>query len=88
MHVSAIFLTGLAAVALAAPLDASTQLAERQYDPIEKVHASLEGGESDATKRQYEPIEKVHASLEGKESKRQYEPIEKVHASLEGKESQ
>ncbi|KAI1452642.1 hypothetical protein F4805DRAFT_23018 [Annulohypoxylon moriforme] len=58
MRVSAIFFAGLATVALAAPVEVTSGLAERQYRPTYKIHAALEGKESEVEKRQYEPIEK------------------------------
>ncbi|KAI1399391.1 hypothetical protein F4819DRAFT_418012 [Hypoxylon fuscum] len=66
MRVSAIFLTGLAAVALAAPVEVSTGLAERQYSPNALRRAVAE--DTDVEKRQYRPIYKVHGPLEGKET--------------------
>ncbi|KAK6954796.1 hypothetical protein Daesc_004765 [Daldinia eschscholtzii] len=91
MRLLTIVLASLSAVALAAPIEVSTDLVERQYRPTYKVHAALEGKVADAEKRQYRPTYKVHSELEGKEAesaeKRQYRPTYKVHAELEGKET-
>ncbi|OTA69655.1 hypothetical protein K449DRAFT_461153 [Hypoxylon sp. EC38] len=70
MRVSAIFFAGFAALALAAPVEVPTELAERQYRPTYKQIK-----EADVKKRQYEPIEKQIKDSNVKE--RQYEPIEK-----------
>ncbi|KAI1469682.1 uncharacterized protein F4812DRAFT_299084 [Daldinia caldariorum] len=67
MRLLPVIVASLSAVALAAPIEASTDLAERQYRPTYKVHAELEGKEA-AEKRQYRPTYKVHAELEGKET--------------------
>ncbi|KAI0135345.1 hypothetical protein F4814DRAFT_400629 [Daldinia grandis] len=90
MRLLAILLAGLAAVALAAPVEAPTELNERQYRPTYKVHAALEGKVANAEKRQYRPTYKVHKELEGKEAinERQYRPTYKVHGALEGKETE
>ncbi|KAI8964819.1 hypothetical protein F5Y11DRAFT_345018 [Daldinia sp. FL1419] len=67
MHPLTILLAGLSAVVLAAPVQTSAELSERQYRPTYKVHKELEGKE-DVEKRQYRPTYKVHEALEGKET--------------------
>ncbi|KAI1764521.1 hypothetical protein GGR53DRAFT_466232 [Hypoxylon sp. FL1150] len=74
MRVSAILLSGLAAVALAAPIEVAAGLSERQYEPIEK---EIKGTETAVNKRQYEPIEKEIKETGIALEERQYEPIEK-----------
>ncbi|OTA98182.1 hypothetical protein M426DRAFT_326184 [Hypoxylon sp. CI-4A] len=63
MRVSAIYLAGLAAIALAAPIEVSTELSERQYEPIEKQIKEV-----NVEKRIYTPTSLIHESLEGKET--------------------
>ncbi|KAI1134477.1 hypothetical protein F5Y05DRAFT_205858 [Hypoxylon sp. FL0543] len=70
MRVSAIFVAGFAALALAAPIEAPAELAERQYRPTYK---QIE--EADTEKRQDRPPSKQIE--EADTEKRQYEPIEK-----------
>ncbi|XXG94174.1 hypothetical protein Hte_000426 [Hypoxylon texense] len=75
MRVSAIILSGLAAIALAAPVEVSSGLAERQYDIAALRLPAAEG--AGVEKRQYRPTVKIGKGLEGEEAdveKRQYAP--------------
>ncbi|KAI2613756.1 uncharacterized protein GGS25DRAFT_468779 [Hypoxylon fragiforme] len=81
MRFSVLAFVGMAAIALAAPIEVSSELSSRQYEPIYKIHKDLEGA---TEKRQYRPTYKIHADLEGAVEKRQYEPTYKIHKSLEG----
>ncbi|KAI4868641.1 hypothetical protein F4820DRAFT_444817 [Hypoxylon rubiginosum] len=84
MRASVIFLSGLAAVAFAAPVEVSTGLAERQYRPTLKVGKALEGEPADVEKRQYRPTYKeIDEGNETGLEERQYRPTYKEIAEAD-----